>query len=96
MLYTDEQGKRKQKSLGHSDARKAERRRAQFEHELRMGVVEPGSMKLSDFVEENLTRTGDQIRESTQGSAEEKLRIEPLSLRDVYLDNSYRLCLYLW
>lgn len=65
LLYTDEQGKRRQKSLGHADARKAERKRAQLERELRMGIVEPGSMKLSEFLEDNLVRTGKQIREST-------------------------------
>ena len=66
LLYTDEQGRRRQKSLGHTDARKAERQRAQFERELRMGILEPDSMKLRDFVEDSLMRTGDQIRESTR------------------------------
>ena len=66
LLYTDERGKRKQKSLGHVDYRKAERQRAQLERELRMGVVEPGSMRLKDFTKDSLARTGDQIRESTQ------------------------------
>ena len=66
LLYTDEQGKRKQKSLGHADRRKAERQRVQFERKLVMGAVEPGSMRLRDFVEDSLTRTGDQIRESTR------------------------------
>ncbi len=66
LLYTDEQGRRRQKSLGHADRRKAERQRGQFERKLIMGIVEPGSMKLRDFVEDSLTRTGDQIRESTR------------------------------
>jgi len=65
LLYTDEQGRRRQKSLGHADRRRAERQRALFERKLIMGIVEPGSMKLRDFVEDSLTRTGDQIREST-------------------------------
>jgi len=65
LLYTDEQGRRRQKSLGHADRRKAERQKAQFERKLVMGVVEPGSMKLTDFVGDSLRRTGDQIREST-------------------------------
>jgi len=65
LLYTDEQGRRRQKSLGHADRRKAERQRGQFERKLIMGIVEPDSMKLRDFVEDSLTRTGDQIREST-------------------------------
>lgn len=30
-----------------------------------MGIVEPDSLKLGDFVEDSLRRTGDQIREST-------------------------------
>jgi len=65
LLYTDEQGKRRQKSLGHADRRKAERQRARLERKLMMGTVEPGSMKLTNFVEDSLRRTGDQIREST-------------------------------
>ena len=65
LLYVDEQGRRRQKSLGHADRRKAERQRAKFERKLMMGIVEPGSMKLTDFVEDSLRRTGDQIREST-------------------------------
>jgi len=63
--YVDENGKRRRTSLGHADKRKAERQRAQTERELRMGVIAPASMKLSDFVEDSLARTGDQIREST-------------------------------
>ncbi len=66
LLYTDEQGRRRQKSLGHADRRKAERQRGQFERKLVMGVVELGSMKLRDFVEDSLMKTGDQIRESTR------------------------------
>ena len=66
LLYTDNDGKRKQKSLGHSDRRRAERQRAQFERKFRAGVVEPGSMRLSDFLEDSLVRTGDQIRHSTR------------------------------
>ena len=65
LLYTDEHGRRRQKSLGHADRRKAERQKAQFERKLIMGIVELGSMKLRDFLEDSLRRTGDQIREST-------------------------------
>lgn len=65
LLYTDEQGKRRQKSLGHADRRKAERQRAQLERKLRMGIIEPGSMKLSEFLEDSLDRTRRQVREST-------------------------------
>jgi len=38
----------------------------QKERELRMGLVAPESMRLSEFVTDSLTRTGDQIRESTR------------------------------
>ncbi len=66
LLYTDEHGKRRQKSLGHADGRKAERQRAKFERHLRMGQVEPGSLTLKEFAKDSLARTGNQIRESTQ------------------------------
>ena len=51
---------------GHTDARKGERQRVQLERELRMGIVEPDSMKLTHFMEDSLAKTGDQIRESTR------------------------------
>jgi len=66
MRYEDENGKRKWESLGHTDRRKAEKQQAQKEKDLRMGYVEPGAMRLRDFAEDSLARTGDQIRESTR------------------------------
>jgi integrase len=66
LRYRDENGKRKWETLGHADQRKAEKQRAQKEKELRMGYVEPGSMRLTDFTKDSLARTGDQIRESTR------------------------------
>ena len=66
LRYKDENGKQKCESLGHTNRRKAEQQRAQKEKELRMGCVEPNSMKLIDFLEDSLARTGDQIRESTR------------------------------
>jgi len=48
------------------DRRKAEKQRSQKEKELRMGYVESGSMRLRDFMKDSLTKTGDQIRESTR------------------------------
>ena len=45
--------------------RKAEKRRAQFERELRMGIVAPGSLKLSDFIDDSVRRTRGQVGEST-------------------------------
>ncbi|MCP4257853.1 MAG: site-specific integrase [Planctomycetes bacterium] len=95
LLYTDEQRRRRQKSLGHADKRKAERQRAQFERKLVMDAVEPGSMKLRGFVEDSLTRTGDQIRESTRmgykSAMEDFIRVvgnidyQRVSLRDAEL-----------
>ncbi len=64
--YVDENGQRHRVSLGHTDRRKAELQRAQKERELRMGLIGPQSMKLSDFATDSLTRTGDQIRASTR------------------------------
>ena len=66
MRYIGKDGKRKCETLGHTNQRKAERQRDQKEKELRMGYVAPDSMKLMDFLEDSLIRTGDQIRESTQ------------------------------
>ena len=66
LRYKDENGKQKCESLGHTNRRKAEQQRAKKEKEFRMGYFEPGSMKLMDFLEDSLARTGDQIRESTR------------------------------
>lgn len=64
--YRGEDGKRKRVSLGHADRRKAKRQQAAKERELRMGIVAPESMRLSEFVMDSLARTGDQICESTR------------------------------
>ena len=66
ILRYAENGKRKWETLGHTDRRKAERQRTQKEKELRMGYIEPSSMRLRDFTKDSLTRTGGQIRESTR------------------------------
>jgi integrase len=63
--YRNEQGKRRQVSLGHADVRKAKRQRDQKERELRMGFVEPESMRLSEFLEDSIARTRGQVRDST-------------------------------
>jgi integrase len=65
LVYYDVDGRRRQKALGHSDRRKAERQRAQLERELRMGTVEPGSMKLSELLEKSIVQTRGQVRDST-------------------------------
>jgi integrase len=66
LRYTDADGKRRWKTLGHADSRKAEKQRVETEKELRMVHVEPASMSLREFARDSLTRTGDQIRESTR------------------------------
>jgi len=63
--YVDENGKRRRTSLGHADKRKAERQRIQKERELRMGVVDPTSMCLSELLQNNLDRSRGQVRRST-------------------------------
>jgi integrase len=63
--YKDENGKRRQVSLRHADRRKALRQRDQKERELRNGSVGPESMKLCEFLEQNLEATRGQIRENT-------------------------------
>jgi len=65
LWYTDLNGKRRWETLGHSNKRKAEQQRARREKELKMGYVQPWSMRLRAFLNDSLARTGDQIREST-------------------------------
>ncbi|MBN2590826.1 MAG: site-specific integrase [Sedimentisphaerales bacterium] len=65
LRYKDEYGKQRCESLGHANLRKAEQQRAQREKELQMGSFS-SSMRLRDFLEDSLGRTGDQIRESTR------------------------------
>ena len=62
--YKDENGKRKRKSLGHADKREAERQRAQFERDIRMEIVGPGSLKLEEFIADGLGRTRGQLAEN--------------------------------
>jgi integrase len=74
LIYYDTDGRRRQKALRHTDKRKAERQRAQFERELRMGTLEPESMRLSDFLEDGLARMRGQVRESTIGETRTAMR----------------------
>ena len=74
LIYRDERDKKRFESLGHVDSRKAERQRAQKERELRMGVVEPGSMKLSDFVQDSIVRTQGQVQEGTLSEYDSAMR----------------------
>jgi len=66
LRYVDLEGIQRCESLGHNDERKAEKQRIAKEKELQMGYCEPTSMRLKEFIDDSLHRTGDQIRESTQ------------------------------
>jgi len=65
LLFSDENGKRRQSSLGHSDAKKAENQRARLERELRMGGTQPISMGLKGFLNDCVERSRGQVRENT-------------------------------
>ena len=71
--YIDKNDKRRRISLGHSDKRRAEQQKKQKERELKMGVISPASMRLSEFFEDSLIRTGDQIRASTRVETEKAM-----------------------
>ena len=73
LRYEDENGKRRWETLGHTDRKKAEKQQAQKEKELRMGCLEPCSMRLRDFLTDSLARTGDQVRESTRRVTEDAM-----------------------
>jgi hypothetical protein len=46
LLFTDDEGKRRQKSLGHANRQKAERERARFERHLQMAMSDACPMTL--------------------------------------------------
>jgi integrase len=64
LIYRDENGKRRQKALGHADAKKTERQKAQFERKLQKGVNQC-PMRLSEFLEDCIERSSGQVRENT-------------------------------
>ncbi len=65
LIFKDEQRKTRYESLGHASDRKARRQCAQKERELRMGVVGPVSMKLSEFLEDSIERARGQVKDAT-------------------------------
>ena len=65
LIWYDEQGKERWQSLGHADARKAERQLVQKERELRMGMDESEGIMLRRFLMENLEKTRGRVREGT-------------------------------
>ena len=72
--YVDQDGRRCQISLGHTDKRKAERQRQEKELELRMNVAEPLSMRLSDFFRDSLARTKGQVRATSLGETKRSMK----------------------
>jgi hypothetical protein len=71
--YVDQDGRRRQISLGHADKRQAERRRHEKELELRVNVSGPVSMKLSDFFRDSLSRTKGQVRATSLGETKRSM-----------------------
>jgi len=65
LIYKDKQGKTRYESLGHTDGPKAKKQQARKRRELQMGVVEPVSMKLSEFLEDSIERTRGQVTDAT-------------------------------
>ena len=72
--YVDPNGKRQRKSLGPADPKKAKAEQVKMDRQLRMGVVAPESLRLSEFVAQSLEKTGDQIRESTRQGYEATMK----------------------
>ena len=88
LIYYDEDGRRRQKALGHADKRKAERRCAQFAQELTQGIVKPGRMRLSELLEDYLQRTRTQIEVSTANSAAYRMNDFIAAVGNIYADNA--------
>ena len=74
LIFKDDKGKIRYESLGHPSDRKAQRQRTQKERELRMGVTEPISMKLSEFLEDSIERARGQVKEATIGEYDSAMR----------------------
>jgi integrase len=73
LRYYDSDNKEKLQSLRHSDARKAEKQRLAKEKELKMGFCPKGTMRLREFMEDSLNRSGDSIRPSTKKEYQDAL-----------------------
>ena len=72
--YVDQDGRRRQISLGHADKRRAERQRYEKELELRVNVTGPVSMKLTDFFRDSLVRTKGQVRTTSLGETKRSMK----------------------
>jgi len=73
LRYYNLENKESLQSLGHADGKKAEKQRLAKEKELRMGFCPMGIMRLREFMEDSLERTGDGIRESTRQEYQEAM-----------------------
>jgi len=62
--FEDGNGNRRRISLGHSDKQKAKKQRTEKEAELSM-IIKPKAMTLTDLIQEHLSRTRGQVRDST-------------------------------
>jgi integrase len=93
--YADQNGRRRQISLGHADKRRAERQRYEKELELRMNVVEPISMKLSDFFRDSLVRTKGQVRATSLSETKRSMKdfvecVGDIDVQDVRYEHGER------
>jgi integrase len=97
--YRDQDGKRRQISLGHADKRRAERQRYEKQLELRMNVAEPISMRLSDFFQDSLIRTKGQVRATTLKERAKTMRdftecVGDIDMQDVRYEHGERFIQY--
>jgi len=86
--YVDRDGKRRQISLGHADKRRADHQRYEKELELQVNVAGPISMKLTDFFQDSLTRTKEQVRATTLNDTARTMRdfvecVDDIDVQDV-------------
>ena len=93
LVYYGLDGRRKRKSLGHQDRRKAEREAAKLESILRSDCVEHGSMNLHELLDDYLERTRTQIEPSTADSAAYRMKDFIAANGNIYVDKvTFRHC----
>jgi integrase len=97
--YVGRDGKRHQTSLGHTDKRKAERQRYEKELELRVNVAGPISMRLTDFFQDNISRTKGQVRTTTLNDTAKTMRdfaecVGDIDVQDVRYEHGERFIQY--
>ena len=93
IVYYDLDGKRKRKSLGHHNRRKAERQAAEIENRLQAKYIEPDRMRLDKLLQDYLERTRTQIEPSTADSAAYRMRDFIAANGNIYVDQvTFRHC----